>query len=170
MNLLLLLRRLLAAIAMPFVVAALLFEEWGWAPLARMATWFGQLPVLRQIEARIARLPPRAAMCVFAAPALALLPVKLLALWLFGGGHMVSGLILLVVAKLAGTALVARLFVLTLPALMCIGWFARWYPRWKHWKDELLMRVRSSVPWQAAANWRQALQRRITVWWSRAAP
>ncbi len=124
--------------------------------------------MLRQIEAWIGHLRPRAALCVFALPAVALLPVKLVALWLFGGGHAVSGIALLLAAKLAGTALVARLFVLTLPALMQIGWFARWYPRWKHWKDDLLQRVRASAPWQMARHLRRTLHRRLVAWWARA--
>lgn len=162
------LRRLLAAIAVPFLAVALLFEEWGWAPLARAAAWLGRLPVLRQLESWVARLRPRAALCVFALPAVALLPVKLVALWLFGAGHVASGIVLLVAAKLAGTALVARLFVLTLPALMQIGWFARWYPRWTQWKDDLLTQVRSSAPWQAAGRLRRALHGRLVAWWTHA--
>jgi hypothetical protein len=39
----------------------------------------------------------------------------------------VLGLAVIVVAKIAGTALVARLFQLTQPALMKLGWFARFY-------------------------------------------
>ncbi len=165
-----LLSRALRTVAVPFVVLALLFEEWGWVPLAAAATWLGRLPVLREIEARVARLPPRAALLAIAAPAVALLPVKLAALWLFGAGHVVSGVVLLLGAKLGGTALVARLFVLTQPALMQIAWFARWYPRWKRWKDDVLTQVRESAPWRAAGRLRQRLHRRVAAWWSRAEP
>ena len=161
------LRRLATAIATPFVALALLFEEWGWSYLAAVAVWLGRLPVLRQAEHWVTTLSPRAAMCLFAAPAIALLPVKLVALWLFGSGHAASGIALLVAAKLAGTAVVARLFALTQPALMQLGWFARWYPRWKNWKDSLLAQVRSSAPWQAAGRTRQAVHRRFSTWWSR---
>lgn len=163
------LRRGLRAVAVPFVVVALLFEEWGWAPLAAAAAWLGRLPVLRQLEGWIARLPPRAALFVFAAPALALLPVKLAALGLFAAGHVATGVALLIAAKLAGTALAARLFVLTQPALMQLPWFARWYPRWKHWKDDLLAQVRTSALWRTAGRLRKRLQERITGWWSRVA-
>lgn len=165
-----LLRRALQAIAVPFVVLALLFEEWGWAPLAAAAAWLGQLPILRGIEKWIARLSPRAALLAFTAPAVALLPVKLAALWLFGAGHVASGVLLLIGAKLAGTALVARLFVLTQPALMQIAWFAHWYSRWKHWKDDLLRQVRESALWRSAGRLRRRVHGRITAWWSRAAP
>ncbi len=164
-----LLRRALRAVAVPFVVLALLFEEWGWAPLAAAAAWLGRLPILRNVEKWIAGLPPRAALLAFAVPAVALLPVKLAALWLFGAGHVASGVVLLIGAKLAGTALVARLFVLTQPALMQISWFAHWYPRWKHWKDDLLRQVHESAMWHATGRLRRRVQGHIAAWWSRTA-
>jgi hypothetical protein len=70
-------------------------------------------------------------------------------------------LILLLGTKLLGTAVMARLFQLTQPALMQLGWFARWYPRWKDWKDGVLAQVRQSAPWRAG----QEAKRRVRVWW-----
>lgn len=100
-------------------------------------------------------------------PALALLPVKLLALWLIGEGHAVAGLAVILLAKLVGTAVVARLFNLTQPALMQLAWFARWYGRWTRWKDLLLAQVRASAPWRMARVIKRTL-RRITTHWMRA--
>ena len=79
----------------------------------------------------------------------ALLPVKLLALYLLGTGRTTLALLLLVAAKLLGTALLARLFQLTQPALLQLAWLARWYPRWKRWKDGVLGRLHQSALWQA---------------------
>ena len=126
----------------------LLFEEWGWEPLARGLAWLGRLPIVARVERGIQRLPPWAALLVFAPPLLLLLPVKLLALYLFGIGQTLPGLALLVGAKLLGTAIVARLFQLTQPALMQFAWFARYYPRWKNWKDGVMAQVRASALWQ----------------------
>ncbi|MFM2066040.1 MAG: hypothetical protein RLZZ584_949 [Pseudomonadota bacterium] len=128
----------------------ILFEEWGWGPLQRAMAWIGRLPVLRQIEAWIARLPPYGALALFLLPSTALLPVKLAALWLIGHGHAGLGLGVIVAAKLAGTAVLARLFSLTQPALMQLTWFARLHRRWIAFKDGLLARVRASAPWRAA--------------------
>ena len=161
-----LLRRLLRAVFLPVVALLLVFEEWGWAPLAAAVARLARLPILRHIEAGIARLPPWAALCAFVVPAAALLPIKLLALLLFGRGHAASGVLLLLLAKVGGTALVARLFVLTQPALMQIGWFARWYPRWKDWKDGLLEQVRNSSLWRAARALNRSVRNRISAWWS----
>jgi hypothetical protein len=147
-----LLRRLLSHVFTALVALILLFEEWGWEPLAALLAKLARLPLLAWLEQRIAQLPPWAAVAVFATPVLVLLPVKLLALFLIGQGHAVMGVGVLLGAKVLGTALVARLFTLTQPALMQLAWFARWYPRWKAWKDRTIAQVRASALWQAAAN------------------
>ena len=64
-----------------------LFEEWGWEPLARLMAQLAQLPLIGWLERRIARLPPALALGVFLAPGLMLLPVKLAALALVSHGH-----------------------------------------------------------------------------------
>ncbi len=62
---------------------------------------------------------------LFLVPAVALFPVKLGALWLIHEGWATLGVTLIVGAKLLGTALVGRLFVLTEPQLAQFAWFAR---------------------------------------------
>ena len=151
------LKRLLRSIALAPLVLLLLFEEWGWAPLAALAARLAKLPLWARLERRVAGLPPWSALAVFALPMLALLPVKLLALYLLGTGKLKTALVLLVAAKLLGTAVLARLFHLTQPALMQLAWFARWYPRWKAWKDALLARVHASRVWQ----WAQRVKARL---------
>lgn len=132
------------------VALVLLFEEWGWEPLqaalARLSRW----PPLAWLEQQLLKLPPPAALAVFAAPALMLLPLKLGALALITHGHALAGLLLIVAAKLIGTAIVARLYALLQPALMRIGWFARGHDRWVAWKTHWIARVRASAVWQAA--------------------
>jgi hypothetical protein len=73
----------------------------------------------------VRRLPPYGALCLFVLPGLLLLPVKLLALVAIAHGHALSGIATIVVAKLGGAAVVARIYVLTLPTLLALGWFAR---------------------------------------------
>lgn len=136
----------------------ILFEEWGWDPLQRLMARIGSLPVLRQVEALITRLPPAGALVVFFVPALGLLPVKIGALWLMAHGQKLLGLGLIVVAKVAGTAVAARLFTLTHPALMRMPWFARLYALWSDWKAELLQWVRQSTPWREMQAWRARLR------------
>ncbi len=142
----------------------ILFEEWGWEPLQRALAWIGQLPGLRWVEGRIRGLPPYAALALFLLPTLLLLPVKLLALWLIGQGKVLAGTLVIISAKLVGTAIVARLFTLTQAALMQLGWFARSYSRWSHWKEALLDRIRASWPWRLGRVFKQRWRRRWVRW------
>jgi hypothetical protein len=94
---------------------------------------------------------------------LALLPIKLLALWLIGQGKALLGALVILATKVIGTAIVARLFTLTQPALMRLTWFARLYARWTAWKESLLTWARASAAWQAA----RLLRRRVRMQWRR---
>lgn len=140
------------------------FEEWGWEPLQRALAWVGRLPLLRHLEAAIARLGPRSALAVFLLPTLLLVPVKLGALALLAHGQRLLGLALIVAAKLVGTAIVARLFTLTRPALMQLAWFAALHARWTAWKDGLLAQLRASAAWRAARALKRLLRRRWARW------
>jgi len=155
-------RTLIRRIFIGIVALLLLFEEWGWEPLAALVARLAKLPFFAWLEKRIRLLPPYAALATFFVPALLLVPVKLAALWFIARGHGGFGLLVLVAAKLAGTALVARLFALTQPALMRLAWFARWYPRWKAWKDRVMDEVRRSPGWLAV----QRLKATIAERWS----
>ncbi len=138
----------------------ILFEEWGWEPLQRALAWVGRLLGLRWVEARIRALPPYGALAIFLLPTLLLLPVKLLALWLIGKGQVLLGTTVILAAKLAGTAIVARLFSLTKGTLMQLGWFARLYTRWTAWKEHLLAQVRASWPWRLGRILRHRVKQR----------
>lgn len=150
------------------VALVLLFEEWGWEQLAALLAWVGRLPGLRWIERRIRALTPYQSLALFALPLLALLPVKLLALYWLGQGHVVLGLGVIVAAKVGGTAITARLFMLTQPTLMRLAWFARLFTRWMAWKTRVLDALRLSPAWRAATRWvrrTQATVRALLARW-----
>jgi hypothetical protein len=155
--------RALKALGTWTVALIILFEEWGWVPLARMLGYLARIPPVAWIERKIAALPPRYALFVFIIPALMLLPLKVGALWLIGRGRAMLGLVVILLAKVIGTAVVARLFMLTQPQLMQLAWFARLYHRWVAWKEKVMARVRASLPWRVAraakARWRRAWRR-----------
>jgi len=163
-SLLRVLARGVRALAAGALALLILFEEWGWEPLQRAVAWVGRLPVLRQLEAAIARLPPYGALAVFAVPSLLLVPVKLLGLWLVTRGHGVLAVAMILTAKLGGTAVVARLFELTRPALMQLAWFAALHARWLGFKEPLLARVRASWIWRNGRALKQAMARRLARW------
>ncbi len=140
------------------VVLALLIvlEEWGWRPLANALAQLARWKPWAALETAIARLPPYAALVVFVLPSGVLLPLKFLALMLIGKGYFLTSVALFLFAKVVATALVARLFILTQPALMSIGWFAWAYERVMPWKESLAAMVRNSTVWRLgrALKWR----------------
>jgi hypothetical protein len=144
------------------IALVILFEEWGWEPLKRAMARLMRWPPLAWLERGIARLPPYAALAVFMLPTLLLLPVKLAALWLLGKGQALLGMSVIVAAKLVGTALIARLFQLTQPALMKLAWFARLYGGWSLWKEALFMRIRASWAWRVG----RVIKRRMALQWA----
>ena len=159
--------RVLKAVFHWFVALLILFEEWGWEPLGRLLARLGRLPFIACVERRIQSMPPYGALAVFFAPTLALLPVKLAALWLIARGQHVLGVGVILAAKVVGTAILARLFALTQPALMQLEWFARLYGRWTAWKGALIARVRASAAWRAIHRAKvaaQAAAARIRSW------
>jgi hypothetical protein len=157
------LTRLLRRAAGTLLALLILFEEWGWEPLQRGLGRFARLPWVANLERRIAALPPRAALAVFLPPVLMLLPIKLLALGLIARGHALLGVVVIVAAKVFGTALAARLYALTQPALMGLPWFAAFHARWLGWKTVLLAQVRASWAWRAG----RVVKRLARRWWRR---
>jgi hypothetical protein len=151
---------MLAAWGMALLIV---FEEWGWVPLARLMGVLARLPFIAWLERRIVALPPRVALGVLFVPMLLLLPFKIGALWLIAAGRLGIGMLVFFGAKIVGTGIVARLFLLTQPQLMRLAWFARWYLRWLAWKDAVMARVRSTLPWRVmravVRRWRRAVRR-----------
>ncbi|MGY4827000.1 hypothetical protein ACVNIS_00330 [Sphaerotilaceae bacterium SBD11-9] len=153
------LRRALRAALLALAAVILFIEEWGWQPLAAAVAWLAQWPPLARLEAGLRRVSPRLALVLFLVPALLLFPVKLLALWLIHLGHTALGLGVIVAAKLLGTALVGRLFVLTEPQLMQFAWFARALGWWRATK----LRVKAAVLRSAGGRALQAARRRVRI-------
>jgi hypothetical protein len=143
----------------------ILLEEWGWEPLANLLGRLARWRPWALAETAIARLPPYAALVVFALPTLLLLPLKFLALFLIARGQLVLAGLLFAAAQVGATALVARLFMLTRPALMQIGWFAWGYERFIPWKDALEDYVRSSYVWRAGRVWKERAKRMLAAQW-----
>ena len=122
----------------------LVLEEWLWRQGSRFASGIADWPPLAWLENAVRRLPPYPALLVFALPGLLLLPVKLLALLAIAHGHPMWGVATFVAAKLGGAVVVARLYVLTLPSLLALVWFARWHNRFIMFKDHVIARLRAS--------------------------
>jgi hypothetical protein len=154
------------------VVLALLIllEEWGWQPLADLVGRLARWRPWARLEAAIGGLPPYAALAVFALPSVLLMPLKFLALFLIAKGQLVLAGLLFAGAKVVATALVARLFMLTRPALMRIAWFAWGYNRFMPWKEALEAYVRSSYVWRVGRVLKARAKRAAAAQWQRLRP
>jgi hypothetical protein len=137
----------------PLVVLAalwMLLEEFLWVWVGALIARVAHLPAVARVEARIARLPPYAAMTLFAVPTALLVPVKLGALYLIAAGHAVLGIAILVIAKLALTAVITRLFALCRGQLLTVAWFARLHDWVLRLRADLYARVREMPGWHRA--------------------
>jgi hypothetical protein len=159
-------RPILRTILQMLLALIIVFEEWGWQPLANLLGRLARWQPWAAVETAIARLPPYAALIVFALPTALLLPLKFLALFLIARGQVVLAGLLFIAAKVIATALIARLFLLTQPALMQIGWFARSYDTVMPWKDTLVETVHNSFVWRVARIWKERARRLVMrQWW-----
>lgn len=154
------------------VVAALLFlfEDFLWARLNAGFARLARLRVWAWIERRIARLPPYVAMAFFLVPVVILFPAHLLAVYLAATGRFGAALLVYVVVKIVGTAMLARIFTLCRPALLRLAWFARlylWVMRTKEW---LYARLDEFPAWRRTRERLHALKTSLAERWRRRSP
>ncbi|MGE3228658.1 MAG: hypothetical protein AB7J30_04410 [Hyphomicrobium sp.] len=140
--------RALAFVLQVLAALILLFEEWGWRPLVDALAWLSRFRLVARLESTLAGLPPYGALLALAVPTSILFPLKLLAVYLVAQGHVFTAGLLFIGAKIASTALIARIFLLTRPALMRIGWFAAVHDWIVPWKEALFARIRASWAWR----------------------
>jgi hypothetical protein len=144
------------------VALLFLIEEWLWNRLKQAMALLGRLPVLRQLERRIADLPPAWAALVFLAPSTLILPIKLFAVKMIMTGHLLRGAGVILAAKIAATALFARVYVLTQPSLMRVRWFVRLHALVLRWRVRVHAQVESRPVWRSMRRkmlqWRAATE------------
>ncbi len=121
------------------VLASLLIwiEETLWEGLKWLTAKIALLAWVKWIESQVRRLPPYAAIVVFFLPLTILLPFKLVAVYWMSKGYWIRSLLVIIAAKLLGTAIEARMFVLCKPQLMTFVWFRRLH--------DWLLRIRDQI-------------------------
>lgn len=143
------LKRLLTPPLIVLAALLMLIEESLWEYLKVLTAWVAKFPLFKWSERLIQRLPPYPTMAVFLLPGAVLFPVKLGAVWLMTHGHVLPGIGVIVAAKVLGTAIVARLYVICQSKLMTIGWFARLHDWLTVTRDRLYSAIRSMPLYQA---------------------
>ncbi len=142
----------------PFVwlaAAIFLIEEFIWDWTASFMARLGAVRAVHAVERHIAGLPPCWAFLAFILPSAIFLPAKLIGLHAIATGHWMIGSGVFVFAKIAGFALFSRIFNLTRPALMQLGWFARVYEWVMYYRNRIHAFLDS---WQAYQRTRQRIR------------
>jgi hypothetical protein len=131
-----------------FVLAAIYFlvDAIFMTVAGPVAGWMAERWKLAGLRAWIASLSPYAALALFAAPLIVLEPVKPVAAYLAGVGHIKLGLAVLVVGEVLKLVLVERLFRESRDKLMSIPAFAWGYGKYRQAWDWL----ESFEVWQTA--------------------
>jgi hypothetical protein len=159
-------RRILTPPMVGLAVLFILAEEWIWDNMTAAMALVARLPIVRRMEGHLSRLPAWAAVACFFLPGLLLLPVKIGALFLMGRGHVIAGVGVVVAAKVAGTAVVARFFTVCKPTLLGVNWFRSGHDWILRIKVELLERLRAMPVWQKVV----VLRSRIRRWMGKLKP
>jgi hypothetical protein len=141
-------------------VPVLLFEAWGLQPLLALVNRLARWRVWAMLEQRITDLPPYGALSLFVLPTLALIPVKIVALYLLTTGMKLYGASVLVLAKLIGTVIVARIFQLTRKQLLRIPWFARAYAVFERWRDQVFERLHQTAVYRVSKRMTRVIRAR----------
>lgn len=106
------------------------------------------------LRAQIVSLRPYPTLALFAVPLIALEPVKPVAAYLAGTGHITIGMIVLVVGEILKLVLLERLFSVSRDKLISIPAFAWTYGIYLQAKEWL----ESFEAWQAARRWKCLVQ------------
>lgn len=115
-----------------FVIAALfLFESWLWDNVREWLHRLGRAlgverldPWLRRL---VAGLSPRATLLIFLAPAVAIYPVKFVALGLIVRGHLLLGALAIFLVKTLALGVTSYLFDICREKMLQMPWFVRVY-------------------------------------------
>lgn len=155
------LKRALQMALVPFAAAIVFFEQTLIRYLNLVTAAIAAWPPIARLEAWLMRLPPYWALLTFATPSVLILPVKLAAFWF--GMHGRYGLALgsVILGKLLGTAILARLYRILRPTLMSIPWFAWADTKFFAWRERAYGFVKSLPAWQKARAMVQAARARM---------
>ena len=125
-------------VTVPLLVLAalvILFEDLVWDKVTTLVGILARWRLVARLEQWILQRDRHTTLALFAVPIACLIPIKLIAVYFIASGHIVSGILVIIAAKLTGTAVSARLFVIAQPKLMTFETFVALYRRVLHFKD-----------------------------------
>jgi hypothetical protein len=101
------------------------------------------LTVLANLRRRIQQLGPYQSLALLAVPLACAEPLKLLALYVAGGGRWLTATGMMIGAYAASLLVVERLFRVVKPKLLMLGWFALLWSWWIAVRNKI-------IPWRTA--------------------
>jgi hypothetical protein len=129
----------------PFIQFVLFFiillEELFWNIFEKASLFLEKYKFFVKLEDFIKTLSPEICLTLFLIPIGLMIPFKLSGLWFIGHGHLIYGIIVFTTAKITGTFLSARLFVITKYKLLQIYWFAMFFYTFEEWKNKVKLFV-----------------------------
>ena len=148
------LRRTVTNALLLVAALVLLFEEWFWDRTTAGFARLSRLSMFGRLEQWIRARSRGQALALYVGPVAVIYPCKALAIVAMGAGYVSGGVAAFVLAKLLATALFARLYQLTEPAIVQYVWARRGRDaflrlRWRihHWLNTrpFYRRVRERV-------------------------
>jgi len=134
-------------------------------PVAELISrWIARRWVFDRLRDWVVSLRPYPTLFLFAVPVVVLEPIKPVALYWAGTGHLAAGVALFVAGELLKLVFVERLFSVSRDKLLSIPAFAWSYEKYRQVKDWIL----SSEAWQNTRRWSRIAQyvvRRVVRQW-----
>ncbi|RYE47583.1 MAG: hypothetical protein EOP24_09840 [Hyphomicrobiales bacterium] len=123
-------------------------------PLFRpLIGWLSSLRLFQRLGEWLGRLPPYAALLALGVPFVVIEPMKVVAIWWAGTGHVITGTIGLLLAHALSLLVVERIFHAVYQPLMRIDWFARLLSWLFALRDRAIAWAKATAAWQAAVVW-----------------
>ena len=130
-------------------------------PLFRPAIrWLSGLRLFQRLGVLIGALPPYVALVLLAVPFVIIEPAKVLALLIVAEGHVIEGVVLLLIAQVLSLLICERIFHAAYEPLMRIGWFKAVLGWLFALRDKALAIARDTAAWKAAV----AMGRGVRDW------
>jgi hypothetical protein len=106
------------------------------------------MALLTRARRRIQKLSPYLSLALLLVPLILVEPLKLIALFVAGEGHWLTGTGMIIGAFAVSLLVVERLFKVVKPKLMTLSWFAKLWTRWVALRNKL-------SPWSSVPveNW-----------------
>jgi hypothetical protein len=154
-------------LTLPLMVLAaglILFEDFVWNKITLLVGLVSRWRLVARLERWVLTRDRTTTLALFAIPISALIPIKLIAVYLIVSGHVTLGILVIIAAKLIGTAISARLFMIAKPKLMTFETFVLVYNKviqFKNWAHRI---VNSLGVREALARAKAAVQTTCLKW------